>query len=162
MALSTSFGYTNTTESSTKTATFYNMDELSNYSKPKEYANATTTGYTNMTCPDNLPELFQFFKKALKSVQLPIKITRPSRVKDGSSYGVKYVAVCGTTDSNDPTYESDCGIQVRIEFAHVNDPRITDAMVTESFERALSVMQKEDGTWRIGELRRGGLDIQAE
>jgi hypothetical protein len=162
MALSTLFGYTNTTQSATKSVKMYDLDELSNYSRPKELANSFTTGYSNMTCPDNLPEVFQLFRRVLKSVNLPIKITRPSRVKEGCNYGIRYVAVCGTTDSNDPTYESNCGIQARIELAHVNDPRITDAMVETCLERALSLMKREDGTWRIDELRRGGVDIVSE
>lgn len=162
MALVTQFGYTNTTASSTKKVSMYNLDEMSNYSRPKSLASGDTTGYSNMTCPDNLPETYQLFKRTLKNVSMPIEVTRPSRVKEGSNYGIRYCAVVGTTDSNDPTYESNCGIQWRIECAHVNDPRITDAMLETSLERALSLMQKEDGTWRIGELRRGGVDVQAD
>lgn len=162
MALMTDFGYTNVTPSQTKTVQTYDMDELHNYSKPKEYGSNDTTGYYNMTCPDNMPEVIQYFCRKLKKVLFPVKLWRPSRVKEGRCYGLRYTAVCATVDTEDPTYESDAGVQVEIRVAEICDPRITDNMVKAAFERAVSGFYKEDGTTRIPELRRGGTDLIAE
>lgn len=150
MAKSSSFGFTNTT------AGAHDVDQIAlglttNYALTSDQANNVVLN--NKTAPIDQEEIV-----TVRSGNIDIKskanIMYPAPVKTGMEYGVRLDEVLSTTDSADPSYRVDEPIICSITFRHPKSGNITNAIVAQVFQRAISTLMKADGTWRFADLMR--------
>lgn len=150
MAKSSSFGFTNTT------AGTHDVDQIAlglttNYALTSDQANNVVLN--NKTAPIDQEEIV-----TVRSGNIDIKskanIVYPAPVKTGMEYGVRLDEVLSTTDSADPSYRVDEPIICSITFRHPKSGNITNDIVAQVFQRAISTLMKADGTWRFADLMR--------
>lgn len=150
MSLSTSFGFSNTTDSE-NTLTLKALGLVTNYGK--EFR-SNSTRLNNATCPTDQPELVTFKYQDIDKVDTAITNLYPPSVKAGAMYGVTVEALASTTDSTDASYRVDNPVVCKIEFRHTKNGAVTEQLVEDILLRAVSALFKADGTSRIGDLMR--------
>jgi hypothetical protein len=151
MARSSTFGFTNTT-AGTNTITPKKLGLTSNYSLTQDQADVVNLN--NKTAPIDQEELISFRSRDLSQVSTGLNIQYPSNVKGGIEYSLRVEETLSTTDSTDATFRVDEPIVCTIAFKHPKSGNITSALVGTVFERAISSLMKEDGTWRFADLMR--------
>lgn len=154
MALVSSWGYTNTTDSTTA-ITLKQMGEYSNYAKVSD--EPTEARYKNRTSPLNQAEVVTYRCQPQKvSTSEPLAFPGPSR--DGVFYTIKIEDVLRTTDSADPTYAVDEPISMWLSIKHTSSNNWTNAQVVGVLQRLLGLCYNEtSGTWRFEDLMRSAL-----
>jgi hypothetical protein len=153
MAKSSAFGFTNTTDNAT-TMTLKSLGLVTNYSLSSDQADNAVLN--NKTAPIDVEEIVSLRSRDIQSVNTPLNIQYPGKVKAGIEYGVRVDATLSTTDSDDATFRVDEPIACVISFRHPKSGNITEAHVLALLDRAVSALHK-DGTgagWRISDLMR--------
>jgi hypothetical protein len=150
MAKSSSFGFTNTTTGAN------DVDQIAlglttNYALTSDQANNVVLN--NKTAPIDQEEIVTVRSGSI-DIKSKANIVYPAPVKTGMEYGVRLDEVLSTTDSNDPSYRVDEPIICSITFRHPKSGNITNAIVAQVFQRAISTLMKADGTWRFADLMR--------
>jgi hypothetical protein len=171
MAKSGGFTYTNTTATTHKTISLYDLKELENYGSN---GGDGIRSYTNTQASSNdAPERFSFFSSVKKNVgtSLPVAYPSPRRVAasdknssvtEGVKYGIKYEAIHTTVDSNDATYRVDRPFVGELSFCHEVVDTLTVSQVMDVLGRMYSFLEKEDGSSRIADLMGGIININAD
>lgn len=153
MALSTAFGFTNTTATTSKSVSLYDMGETTNYGLTEDEPDHAEI--SNKTCPLDQPEIINYFCRPHGvDASIQAKNVHPNKVKAGVSYGVRYEAMLRTTDSVDATFVVDDPIKVQISINHALNGQITASLVKTALQRAISTLIEADGTWRLDDLMR--------
>jgi hypothetical protein len=151
MARQSSFGYTNVTAGShdvTPTA----LQLTQNYSLAQDGADIVKMN--NKTAPIDVEEIIAFRSRALNGMNTEVNIQYPSPVKNAIEYSVRVDDTLSTTDTADASFRIDEPIVCSIAFRHPKSGNITGAHVAQVFNRAISALMKEDGSWRFDDLMR--------
>jgi hypothetical protein len=115
----------------------------------------------NKTAPVDLSENVTLRYNKINNVGNSLVNHNPSTVKGGVQYLVKLDALQRTT--NEKTGVSvDEPITVQITFRHGLSSNITAPVVESLLKRAIGALYKSDGTSRITDLMRGGVEIDAD
>jgi hypothetical protein len=150
MARVSQFGFTNTTAGE-NTVTPKKLGLTSNYSLSQDVADVAKLN--NKTAPIDQEEIIAFRSRDTE-LRTEANIQYPSKVTKGIEYSVRLDDVLSTTDSADATFRVDEPIICTISFRHPKSGNITGAHVATVFERAISALMKEDGTYRFDDLMR--------
>jgi hypothetical protein len=151
MAKTSSFGFTNSTDSSNE-VTMKSLGLTSNYSLVTDNADVATLN--NKTAPVDQEEIVSFRSRDIGSVNTSLNIQYPSKVKSGIEYSLKIEDTLSTTDSADADFRVDEPIICNITFRHPKSGNITGDLVANVFVRAISSLMKADGSWRFNDLMR--------
>lgn len=151
MALTSSFGFTNTTDG-THTVTPKALGLPTNYALAKD--NDDVVILNNKTAPIDQEEIISFKTRMANSMSSQAAIANPAKVGKIVEYTVRLDEILTTRDSNDATFRVDEPIVCSITFRHPKSGNITDSHIATVFNRALSCLMKADGTWRFGDLMR--------
>jgi hypothetical protein len=152
MALTSSFNFTNTSATAHKAVGLFDMGELTNYGLERDEPEEVVL--TNTTTAIDKGEVITYQSRKTKGVSTTLDLSYRNPIAAGVQYGVKVEAVLTTTDSSDATYRVDDPVVCTISFRHPKSSNISQANVATMLARAISALQKEDGTWRIAELMR--------
>jgi hypothetical protein len=153
MAKTSVYGYTNTTPSGTVTVVPTKLAVLDNYATMSDTANSVEL--TNKTAPIDVEELISYRSRDISEVKSALNIQYPSPVKTGVEYGVKMECTLSTTDSNDASFRVDEPIVMTLAIKHPKSGNITNTHITTAFNRLVSSLIREDGTYRFDDLMRG-------
>lgn len=154
------FGFTNTTENAMATA----IQPIDLQLKTDYAVVQTGSGFSrldNKTAPVDLSENITFRYNAIKSVGNSLTNLNPSPIKGGIQYLVKLDALQRTTNEKTGAVVDE-PITVQITFRHGLSSNITAETITTLLVRAISSLYKSDGTSRIGDLMRGGVEIDED
>lgn len=154
MALSSSFGFSNTTES-TNSVKLFKLDVTSNYALVED--EPTKCMETNVTTPVDQPENVSFGCTEIANVASSIKNLYPPKVKGGVQYQVKIEELLSTTSSDDAAFRVDEPIVAYLTIRHPKSSNITTQNIEVVVRRLLSAFYKADGTTRIDDLMRSAL-----
>lgn len=163
MAKSGDFTYTNTTATTYKTLGLYDMGEVANYGLKSESPTKVST--INSATAADAREIASYFCSDVDTVETKLAIQNPSPMavgnakKKGIQYGVILEAVHVETDSSDASYRVDRPVKVLIQFMHEDAATITTAELMEHLGRAVSLLEKADGTSRLPALRASALRV---
>lgn len=151
MARSSSFGYTNTTDS-TKTVTLKQLGEYSNYALTGN--SPTKATYKNRTSPLNQPEVVTY---SCKPNQVD-KAVYPAPSRDGVIYTVRFSDVLRTTDTSDPGFIVDDPIEMWLTVKHGTNNNWSNAQIEEILLRLLGACYDETNSkWRFEDWMRSAL-----
>lgn len=153
MAKSSSFGFTNVTDS-TATITPKALGLTSNYAVTTEVSNQAVLN--NKTAPIDLQEVISYRSDDIATLKTnAVNIQYPSPVRSGIQYSVQVTDTLSTTDNSDATFRVDEPISVTISVRHPKSGNISSNEVATVMVRAISALIKADGTWRFDDLMRG-------
>jgi hypothetical protein len=153
MAKTSAFGFTNILDNAASIV-LKSLGLVTNYSLSSDQADNVVLN--NKTAPIDTEEIVSLRSRDIQSVNTPLNIQFPGKVKTGIEYSVRVDAVLSTTDSDDASFRVDEPMTCVITFRHPKSGNITEAHVLTLLTRALSALHK-DGTnagWRIGDLMR--------
>lgn len=154
------FGFTNKAENAQATAIKpVDLKLKTNYAVVQ-----TGSGFSrldNKTAPVDLSENVTFRYNAIKSVGNSLTNLNPSPIKGGIQYLVKLDALQRTTNGITGAVVDE-PITVQITFRHGLSSNITADTITTLLNRAISTLIKSDGTSRIKDLMRGGVEIDED
>lgn len=171
MAKTGGFSYTNTTATTHKTISLYDLKELENYGTNGGDGIRT---YTNtQASSSDAPERFSFFSSTKKNIGTSLPVAYPSQrrtaasdknssVAEGVKYGLKYEAIHTTTDSGDATYRVDRPVVAELSLAHEVVDTLTVSQLMDVLGRMYSFLEKENGTSRLADLMGGIIQINAD
>lgn len=108
----------------------------------------------NKTAPIDAEEIISFRSRDAAVLRTDLNIQFPSKVQKYVEYSVRVDDVLSTTDSSDASFRVDEPIVCSIAFRHAKSGNIGNAQVLEVLNRAISALQKADGTWRMDDLMR--------
>jgi hypothetical protein len=154
MAMQTSFGFTNTTTSSTRSTTLCDPGVLENYALVLD--EPTECRLVNTTAAVDREEVLSYRAKDMNKINTNLNIQNPSPVAGGIQYQVQLEAILTTEDAT-TGFRVDEPIVVQISVRHPKSGNITPYHVSEMIQRAVSLMQTDTGAWRIKELMRSSL-----
>jgi hypothetical protein len=152
MARTSSFGYTNTTASTTVTVIPIKEKLTSNYAVKQDTAD--TTVLNNKTAPVDVEEIITFRSRDLKQVNSSLNIQYPSPVKSGIQYQVVVEDTLSTTDTADADFRVDEPIVAQLTIRHPKSGNIGNTQVAAVVLRLISACMREDGSWRFDDLMR--------
>jgi hypothetical protein len=156
MAYATNPGYTNRTESATRSTRLYDLGLLSNYALMED--EPTECRLINKTAAIDREEVISYRSKKIAKVTTSLDVQNPSPVATGTMYGVQTESIWTTEDASDLSVgRIDSPMVITISIRQERNARITSAMVEEQLERTISALQNADGTWRIDDLMRSAL-----
>lgn len=147
----TNFGFTNT-QDSTNSVVPKALELTQNYAFVSDTADIVQLN--NKTCPIDLMELVQFRSRDVKQVTSNLNIQYPGPIKAGIQYGVRVEETISTTDTVDASFRMDEPIVLNLSITHPKSGNITNEIISTCFNRLLSTLIKEDGTWRFDDLMR--------
>jgi len=161
MSKVTNVTYTNRDQSSSRSASMYDVKPVSAYSR--QYGNGNTT-YLNRTAASDATEKVRLFSGDHKTVETTCAIANPSKrrlaaadknstVMEGISYGAFLDTVYVETDPDDSSYRVDYPQRWIISSMHENIGSLTDAQLGESLMRLVSWFKNPDNTWNFSALR---------
>lgn len=153
MALNTGYAFTNTTTSSTKSLTLYDLGEVENYTNRK--STATEVVRANTTTGLGADELVKYKSNRIPQINTDLRLSKAAVNTAGVSYGVEVHATLVAVDTADPQYRQEMPIVCNISFPHPIDSKITVSHIETLLKRAVSYLIKEDNTSRIGDLMGG-------
>jgi hypothetical protein len=154
MAITSKFGFTNVTESK-NSVTPVDLAIISDYALIED--EPTSCVLSNTTCPIDQGELISYKCQSLKNVSSTQDILYPNTVSAGVQYVIKVEEILSTTSDSDPSFRVDSPIVAYLTIRHSKNGNITEDMISQTVQRLLGACQKEDGTWRFGDLMRSSL-----
>lgn len=98
MAVTSSFGFTNTTAGSTLPSTAVGMK--TNYAPVPATQPGQEYTVTNSTCPVDQGEMVSYRSRAIKQVSSALPIVYPARVAGGVEFGVRIDELLRSVDAN--------------------------------------------------------------
>lgn len=155
MALQSSFGFTNTTPSSTRVVNTYDLGLLDNYALTAD--EPTECMLKNTTTPLDVEETVAFRCKNIDRVNTTLISQYPSKVRTGIQYQVQLEAMLSTTDSTNADFRVDEPIVAQITVRHQKSGNITAAHVEQLLGRAISALMKNSGAYRVNDMMRSAL-----
>lgn len=151
MSRTSSFGFTNTSDSTNKITT-KSLDIVGNYAVQTDDANVAVLN--NKTAPVDLEEIITYRSKDIAYVDTRLNIQYPSPVRKGIQYQVMVEDTLSTTDSADASFRVDDPICAQLTIRHPKSGTITNAQVGAVVTRLISACMRADGTWRFDDLMR--------
>jgi hypothetical protein len=151
MSKSSSFGFTNTTDSG-NTVTPKALGLTANYAVKTDTAD--TAVLNNKTAPIDVEEIVTFRSRDIQTVNTGLNIQYPSPVKKGIQYQVMVEDTLSTIDTADADFRVDEPIVMQLTVRHPKSGNITNAEVGTVFTRLISSLMKADGSWRFDDLMR--------
>jgi hypothetical protein len=148
---SSSFGFTNATDSSNE-VTLKALGLTSNYAVKTDTAD--TAVLNNKTAPIDVEEILTFRSRDIQTVNTDLNIQYPSPVKKGIQYQVMIEDTLSTTDTADADFRVDEPIVIQLTVRHPKSGNITSTEVGTVFTRLVSALMKADGSWRFDDLMR--------
>lgn len=156
MAITSAFKYTNTTATTGKSVSLYDMSETTNYALVQD--EPTRVELNNVTTPINAGEILSYRCKKVPTVRTNLEMPKNTTLTNkGIQYAIQLEADLVTTDSADPTYRQDDPVVMYLTVTHPLSGYVSDALLGQHLSRLISACQKEDGTWRFSELMRSAL-----
>lgn len=154
MAITSSFKYTNTSDSTSTSAkvTKKALGLLTNYALAEDTAN--TSVLNNKTAPIDAQELITYWSRNIDKINTNLVLSNPSKVKKGIQYSVQSEATLVTEDSDDPQFRIDEPVVVTLSVRHPKSGNISNAIVAAQVIRTISACMREDGTWRFDDFMR--------
>lgn len=159
MALTTKFGFTNTTASS-KTVAPVDVKMKSNYALIEDEPSSCVM--SNKTCPIDQGELVSFKCQTVKNVSTAQDVLYPAKVQTGIQYVIKVEDLLSVTSDTDPNFRTDLPIVAYLTIRHTKNGAITDEIISQVVSRLLGACRKADGTWRFGDLMRSSLKPEVD
>lgn len=157
MALTSKFGYQNTTASSS-TITPVDLKITKNYDPVKNKdVSDTEVRLSNMTAPLDQEELLTYMCVDLKNVTTAAKVRYPAPVTTGVQYTIKLDEVLTTTSDTDAAYRVDEPVVAYLVIRHPKSGNITNNLIGEVVTRLCGACRHADGSWRFDELMRACL-----
>lgn len=157
MASTTSFGFTNTT-ASTSLVTPVDILANTNYALISDEPTECIT--SNTTCPVDLEEIVTYRSKRIPVVKTAATIQYPNLVKNGVQYTVSDDAVL--REEFDDGTKVDHPIVAYLVIRHDLSGGITDQHIATVVSRLIGAMRNHDGTWKFDKLRRSALKPTAD
>lgn len=154
MAMTTTFGFSNTTTSQSRSTTLCDPGVLENYALVLD--EPTECRLINTTAPVDREEILSYRAKDMSKINTNLNIQNPSPVAGGIQYQVQLEALL-TTEDAETGFRVDEPIVVQISVRHPKSGNITPYHVSEMIQRAISLMMVDSGAWRIKELMRSSL-----
>lgn len=154
MAITTKFGFTNTTASS-KTVAPIDVKMKSNYALIEDEPNSCVM--SNKTCPIDQGELVSYKCQTVKNVSTAQDVLYPPKVQTGIQYVIKVEDLLSVTSDTDPNFRTDLPVVAYLTIRHTKNGAITDEIISQVVSRLLGACRKADGTWRFGDLMRSSL-----
>lgn len=154
MAITTNFGFTNTT-ASTKTVAPVDVKMKSNYALVEDEPSSCVM--SNKTCPIDQGELVSYKCQTVKNVSTAQDVLYPAKVQTGIQYVIKVEDLLSVTSDTDPNFRTDLPIIAYLTIRHTKNGAITDDVVAQVVSRLLGACRKADGSWRFGDLMRSAL-----
>lgn len=151
MALVSSFGFTNATDS-THDVTPKLLGITTNYSVVTDTADETVLN--NKTAPIDKEEIVTYRTRSLPRVDTKLNNQYPSPVKGGIQYQVSIEDMLSTTDTVNTGFRVDEPIVAFLTIRHPRSGNITNAHVATVVTRLLSACVRSDGSWRFDDLMR--------
>lgn len=151
MALVSSFGFTNATDS-THNVTPKLLGVTTNYSVVTDTADETVLN--NKTAPIDKEEIVTYRTRSLPRVDTKLNNQYPSPVKGGIQYQVSIEDMLSTTDTVNTGFRVDEPIVAFLTIRHPRSGNITNAHVATVVTRLLSACVRSDGSWRFDDLMR--------
>lgn len=162
MALTSAFTFTNATPSTTKSVTLLDMKEA-NYSWDKTAAGRNL--YKNPSCLRDCPETIEYrfnndayTAKQNFNLEGMDKSRTPSRC---TKVTVNLDAALQTIDSTDAKFREVDPMRASLTLVFPNSRFVATSHVETLLTRLVSSLQKEDGTWRVGELISGDIKLDS-
>jgi hypothetical protein len=152
MSKVSSFGFTNTTDSTTVTVVPKLLGLTTNYAVATESADEARLN--NKTCPIDQEEIVSFRSRNIQKVDTDLNIQYPSPVKKGIQYQIMIEDTLSTTDTADASFRVDEPIVAQLTIRHPKSGNISNTEVVNVVKRLLSACIKTDGTWRFDDLMR--------
>lgn len=159
MAITSSFGFTNVTPTTSRTVAMYDMDITTDYALTLD--EPTECRLINTTAAVDREEILSYRCKDLARVNTNLNVQNPSPVSGGVQYQVQMEALLTSEDAS-VGYRVDEPIIVQISVRHPKSGNITPAHVATMIGRAASAMETDSGAWRIKELMRSALKPTAD
>lgn len=154
MALTSRFGFTNTTAQSFKPEVT-KIEASTNYALIEDEPSKCVV--SNRTAPIDQGERISYSFQKLAKVASDQDILYPATVKDGVQYAIRVEEILSTTDSADPTFRVDEPIVAWLTIRHPSTNRITSTVLDTVVSRLLGAIYKDDGSTRFGDLMRSAL-----
>jgi hypothetical protein len=154
MALTSSFGFTNTTTAVTRDVPMYDMDIVEDYALVVD--EPTECRLINTTAAVDREEILSYRCKDIAKVNTNLNVQNPNPVSGGVQYQVQMEALLTTEDAA-TGFRVDEPIVVLVSVRHPKSGNITPTHVATMVSRAASALQTDDGSWRFKELMRSAL-----
>lgn len=151
MAKTSSFGFTNTTDSLNSVVP-KKLGPTTNYAVKQDTADACILN--NKTAPVDIEEIISYKSRDIAQVNTTLNIQYPSPVKSGIQYQVMVEDTLSTTDSADADFRVDEPIVAYLTIRHPKSGNIGNTQIATVVTRLISALMREDGTWRFDDLMR--------
>lgn len=151
MAITVSFGFTNTTAQTNAVVTGKKLGMVSNYAPTA--ITADNYACTNTTAPVNAEELVSYRSREIKKVNTDLNLEKPSAIKKAIEYGPQTQTTAIITDSvtgeviNEP-------IVITTTIRHNKNAALDGNVIKTLFERHVSTMYDDNGNERFTKLMR--------
>lgn len=154
MAITTTFGFTNTTASA-KTIAPVDVKMKANYALIEDEPDSCVM--SNKTCPIDQGELVSYKCQTVKNVSTAQDVLYPAKVQTGIQYVVKVEDLLSIKSDTDPNFRIDLPIVAYLTIRHTKNGAITDDVIAQVVNRLLGACRKTDGSWRFSDLMRSSL-----
>lgn len=154
MALTSTFGFTNTTATTSRAVSLYDMDITTDYALTLD--EPTECRLINTTAAVDREEILSYRCKDLAKVNTNLNVQNPNPVGGGVQYQVQMESILTTEDAS-IGFRVDEPIIVQISVRHPKSGNITPTHVATMIQRAVSALETDSGAWRIKELMRSAL-----
>jgi hypothetical protein len=115
---------------------------------------ASAAVLNNKTAPVDVEEIISYKSRDIQRVDTDLNIQYPSPVQKGIQYTVMVEDTLTTTDTADASFRVDEPIVAYLTVRHGKSGNITGDIVSQVFQRLISALMREDGTWRFDDLMR--------
>lgn len=160
MALKTTFGFTNNSESTKVDVKPIDLGVVSNYAVKRD--DASVVVLDNKTCPLGKGELLTYRCTDIANVKTDNKIMYPLPISEGVQYTVTLDNVLTTTSDEIDGYRTDEPLVMYLTVRHTKSGNVTDDMVLQAFKRLEGALVDENGQWRFNDLMRSALKPVAD
>lgn len=155
MAITSSFGYTNT-EARQDAVSTQKLEYMDCYALREDEPDICSM--SNTTCPIDQQEILSFQYSELKKIPTKAKITHPIPDGTGCMWGVRVDEVLRLTSSTDETFVQDLPVVCNVSFKHPVHSQITPDIIAAVASRAMSALFYDaGGSDRVNELMRSSL-----
>lgn len=152
MAITVSFGFTNTTAQTNALLNGKKLGMFSNYDDKEQTASSVLL--RNSTCPIDQEELVSIRTKDLQRVDNNLNIENPSAIKGATEYSVQTQTTATVSDSvTGLVYQEPIVITTTIR--HKKNAVITGSIINTLMERHISSFYADNGTERYSKLMTG-------
>lgn len=156
MSKTTNFDFANKA-ASTNTVTLTKIGLESNYGVTVHTSNKVVL--TNTTCPrDNQEIVILTYNPDMPKVNMEKPTKYPMPVPSGSQFTVELQDYLRISSSDDLTFRQDAPIAAKLSVRASNASEVTDEVILQMIDRLRSIITRDDGTSRVGDLMRGVLE----